>query len=105
MLARGVDRRPFISRTRRPANDPGIDEMSTGRCYDLADADRGLRADRVAVEIDRLAAERFQGRSQAAGELFGLARRKDREKEISAFEQPAFIGRRDHTGLPRALGA
>ena len=50
---RGVDRRA-VAGPRRPADDPGIDKIGSGRRDDLADADRGLRADRVAVDIDRL---------------------------------------------------
>ncbi len=61
---RGVDRRA-VARPRRPADDPAIDKIGAGRRDDLADADRGLRADRVAVDIDRLSVERLQAPAPA----------------------------------------
>ena len=64
--ARGIDRRA-VARAGRAADDPAIDKIGAGRSDDLADADRGLRADRIAVDIDRLAVERLQRRRQTAG--------------------------------------
>ena len=101
---RGVDRRA-VARPRRPADDPAIDKIGAGRCDDLADADRGLRADRVAVDIDRLAVERLQSRRQTLRQRLGFARRQDRQKEIGAREQRVLVGCRLHPRLARALGA
>src|SRR6516164_8727874 len=58
---------------------------------DLANPDRGLWADGIAIDIDRLAVERCQGRCQAPGKRLRLARRQDRQKEIGAGEKLVFV--------------
>ena len=50
---RGVDRRA-VAGARRAADDAAIDELGAGRRDDRRDPLGGLRADRVAIDIDRL---------------------------------------------------
>ena len=87
------------------ADDPGVDERGAGRGNDGADANRGLRADRVAVDINRLAVERLQRWRQMPCQRLRLARRQDRQEEIGAGKQRVFIGRGFHAGGLRPFGA
>src|SRR5215470_7181860 len=85
MLAGSVDRRSLVPGARRPADDPGIDEVGPGRRNDFADADRGLRADRIAVEVDGFAVERCKRRREVPSERLGLAGlRPDKSVRTSA---------------------
>ena len=83
--AGGIDRRA-VARPRRAADDAAIDEIGAGRGDDLADADRGLRADRVAVDIDRLSgrcAVKVGARCRASGSA-SPGGRIDRKKSAPA---------------------
>ena len=100
---RGVDRRA-VARPRRTADDPAIDKIGAGGCDDLADADRTLRADRVAIDIDRLLAERLQCWRQPRCQCLGVTRRQDRQKEIGPRQQRVLVGGRLHPGGAGALG-
>ena len=90
---RGVNRRDE-ARAWWSADHPAIDKIGTGRREDLADALCGLRADRIAIDIDRLAVERRKDgakrRPRASAWSGGRIDRK-----IDAREQRAFVSRGD----------
>src|SRR5260370_24248215 len=69
---RGVNRRA-VARPGGPADDPALDKIAAGWRDDLADADRGLWADRVAVDINRLTVERLQRWRQTSCQRLRLA--------------------------------
>jgi hypothetical protein len=55
--------------------------VRTGWRDDFADADRTLRDDRIAVDIDGFAVEHGEGRRESAGERLGLAGGQDDRKK------------------------
>src|SRR5207245_10653573 len=84
---RGIDRGPAVAGARRPADDPAIDEFGAGRLDDRRDALGGLRADRIAIDVDGLLRQGREGRSQLARQALGLAGRQDRQEEIGTLQQ------------------
>jgi hypothetical protein len=87
----GVDRRAVAVAWRAP-DDPAIDKGGAGRLDDRGDALGGLRAHRVAIDIDRFHRQRLQRRRQPRRQPLGLVGRQDRQSAPESSSRSSAAG-------------